>query len=71
MTKVLDEDYKFGSYGILYRVYYEKYPGVSVFQSTPFTISVVDPCSNALSNSITAYGLQDLTYTITDVALTY
>ena len=47
VTQAVDGDYRYGSYPIMYRVYYTDYPDVSVEQTAPFTFTVADPCQGA------------------------
>ena len=63
---VIGDDYRYGSYLILYRLFYVKYPDVVVEQTVPFTIDVVDPCGNEVDNSLTSPVLETQVYTITD-----
>ena len=38
ITQAVDDDYKYGRYDILYRVFYADYPDVIVHQNYPFIV---------------------------------
>ena len=59
VSKVTDDDYKYGEYSILYRVFLTNFPHVKVSQTTPFKITVVDPCGSDIENKLTPSTLFD------------
>ena len=54
---------KVGLYPITYKVVYTSYPANFKVQSTPFTVTIVDPCDSPVS--IISPGLADQEYTLT------
>ena len=58
------------TYEIVYRAHYEDYPEVSITQTTPFLIEVVDACGIESENTLTAQSIENKEYTISDEAMT-
>ena len=58
------------TYEIVYRAYYEDYPEVTITQTTPFLIEVLDPCGIESENTLIAQSIENKEYTISDEGLT-
>ena len=50
---VEEDDYRYGSYKISFKITYAGYSSVSVNYENYFTVSVVDPCGDTDENSLT------------------
>ena len=60
---------KVGVYTITYKVKYTNYSTNFIVQTVPFVVTVIDPCDKPVS--VTASGLTDQFYTITQSAFDY
>lgn len=58
-----------GVYEITYRVSFDDYPGLTLTQEFPFTVTIIDPCDEPVS--VTPSVLTDQEYTIIETELDY